>query len=308
MRIIICPCGYVQFNIQSGGITCCFDFARILSSYNINVEICAYLFNPNPLFNKAYNGEPFDIEDTIVIYGEGVSGNPLNAKYIVRWMLAPSRDINTTNTWNDTDLIYFFNSRPCFNSDNTLIYKLLSNIYIPEIARINPNIRIIKDSWCHTIRKGPLIHKSNIKFIHPENSIEIDHYNYESKMTLFNQCNYFMCYDPLCFYVIIAAMCGCTAIVYPVEGMSKSEWISTQSIEPYLKSKGYDNLFGVAYGLEDISYAEKTKYLVREQWIDYQEYCIKLTVEPFLKDMHNYINNDGLLQNTLLNTRSNIQQ
>jgi len=293
------------FNINDGGTVVQYYLAKILEeSFDQIVRIYSSSGKTdmsNPLFIKYYNYEfPID-ENTIVIYCEGTIGNPLNAQYVVRWMLSElgqNAPREWLDTWGKDELVYYFNSELKFNKYPEKIgntYKLLSLLYIkPDIKQTNYKER---DQYCYTIRKGPDIHK-NIIHIHPDNSFEITRQNTQDEcIVFFNNYKYFISYDSLTFLIIIAALCGCIPIVYKIEGLSKQEWIQTTAASEYIKSTGLDNLYGIAYGLEDIKYAEDTIHLVKDQWIDITNYLIKKTVMPFINDINNFNNNP----NTILN-------
>jgi len=281
-----------HFSLTNGGNVVQYELASILKKYGQNVKIypSSGLCEQNIIFNDFYNDDfPID-EDAIVIYCEGTSGNPLNAKNIVRWILSEigqnvSHDV--INTWNKTDLVYYFNSEIKFEKNPERIgkgYKFLNCIYInPIIEKYNFNER---EGTCYTIRKGRLIHKNNFHIDHAENLFELlgDHSLCEC-VDFFNKFKFFKCYDPLSFYVIVSALCGCIPIVHKIEGLSKQDWIRTTSAYQYTKDKGLDNLYGIAYGEEDLQYAIDTIHLVREQWNDIQYYCKEKTIIPFISDI-----------------------
>jgi hypothetical protein len=79
-------------------------------------------------------------------------------------------------------------------------------------------------------------------------------------------------------------LCGCIPIVIPIKGLSKYEWLKTLYVAPYLKAKQLYNLNGVAYGINDISFAKSTIHLVRQEQ-DAIELYGKDTVKQFVKDM-----------------------
>ena len=51
---------------------------------------------------------------------------------------------------------------------------------------------------------------------------------------------------------IIASLCGCTSVVKKIHGLNFNEWVNG---DPF-------NKYGVAYGLEGIEYANKTRHLL----------------------------------------------
>ena len=113
--IIIYP--HMPFSLKNGGIVVQYYLAQTLNNMNLDVRICNV--NDSNKKNDIYNNFIYpdeilqlDIENIIVIYSEGILGNPLDAKHIVRWILSP---IGTNvphhflYSWGEKDLIYYFN-------------------------------------------------------------------------------------------------------------------------------------------------------------------------------------------------------
>jgi ferritin-like protein len=282
------------YNHTSGGAIVQFEMCRILRELGVNARIKSSSQTINNVCNDYYNNE-FPIDDNcVVIYGETIEGNPLNAKNVVRWILGPvgvSSNINIPHTWGKEDLVYYFNSEEKFNINPERIgniYKFLSSIYInPNIENYNSH----KRGTCFTIRKSGM-HK-DIKGIHFHDSFEITRHHSQSQcIEFFNQYEYFISYDPLTFLSIMAAMCGCVSIVYPVDGLTKQQWIQTTAAAEYCKSKGLDNLYGIAYGNSpsEYNYAFSTIHLVKQQWDDIVKFIAEKTIVPFIKDIQNFEN------------------
>jgi len=284
----------------TGGIIVQYYMANLLDKLNMNVRIYeGFGVVENPLFNKFCDNN-FERENTVVIYSEGVYGNPLNAKYCVRWILAPlglNFNLDIYKSWNKNDLVYYFNTENKIedNPDKiNNIYKYLTLLYI------NPNIKNYKrertNEYCHTFRKSK--YHSEIINIHPENSFEIlGHTSQEEYIELFNKYKYFISYDPLNFMSMIALLCGCVSIIYPIKNKSKEDWLKMTAIYPYLKYNNLDNLYGIAYGIDDIKYAEDTMHLVEEQWKDINKYYEEFQVKPFIKDINNFEDNQNTVEN-----------
>jgi hypothetical protein len=290
-----------SFDIKCGGLTVQYELCRNLENMGINVRIWAPEKIPNNIFMKYYNDD-FDLNETVVIYGETISGNPLNAKYIVRWILAPIGIISSTEilkTWSKNDLVYYFNSEKKFENNPEMIgniYKTLTYMYI------NPLIKNYKNpsrtGYCHTLRKINM-HK-NIQYIYlPQGSFEITYkHTQEDYINIFNKKEIFISYDPLTFLSIIAAMCGCISVVVKVEGIgTQSEWIKTTYASEYAKEKNIDKLYGIAYGQEEIYWAKNTIHLVEQQWVDITNFFKEKTIKPFLEDLKNI----DTLKNTVEN-------
>lgn len=110
--ILIYP--HNSFNLSDGGITVQYYLASILDKMGVRVRIHKNKFNviQNQLFNNYYNDD-FDLNNTVVIYCEGIENNPLNAPFTVRWMLSElGHNVPKTylKNWKKNELVYYFNS------------------------------------------------------------------------------------------------------------------------------------------------------------------------------------------------------
>lgn len=297
-----------HFSLTNGGNVVQYEVARILKNFGQNVKIfpSSGTFEENPIFNDFYrNNFPID-ENAVVIYCEGTEGNPLNAQNVVRWILSEigyNVPHDVIYTWKKSDLVYYFNSELKFEKNPERlgkIYKMLTCMYInPIVKQINFGERY---GTCYTIRKGYRIHKDNLKLNHQEDSFEIvDDHTIEECVGFFNRFKFFKCYDPLSFYIIIAALCGCIPIVHKVDGMNKKEWLTTTSVSQYIKYNNLDNLYGIAYGEEDLQYAIETIHLVKNQWNEIKDFCNEQTIVPFIFDLHTLNNVDININNNMNN-------
>ena len=291
-----------EFNFTCGGLVVQYELCRIIDSMGINIRIRTPGNINNSIFSKFYQND-FDLNNTLVIYGETIEGNPLNAPHVMRWILAPlgiivNKDIY--KSWDPKDLVYYFNYDQTFSNDEEMIgkkYKLLTSIYInPLIKNYNDPIR---KNCCHTFRKSHY-HKT-LRYAHHPRSFEIkgEHSMIEC-INIFNKRDIFISYDPLTFLNVIAAMCGCVSVIIKVDGISNQiEWLKTTGVGSYVKAKGIEKLYGIAYGIAEIEWARNTLHLVAEQWADILEYCKTETIVPFLndiKDLNNLENEDNTIQ------------
>jgi hypothetical protein len=290
-----------SFNFKCGGLVVQYEFCRVLEKLGINVKISAPEKIQNSIFCKYYNND-FDLNNTVVIYGETIEGNPLKAPYVVRWILAPLGIICNPNnkTWGSNDLVYYFNSDNKFYNNDKLfgtVYKSLTTIYInPLINNCNDPLR---KGYCHTFRKTQF-HKK-LKYAHHPNSQEIKReHKVIQCINIFNKRKFFISYDPLTFLNIIAAMCGCISVVIKIDGLTEIEWLKTTTAYPYLKANNLNKIYGIAYGLSEVEWAKNTLPLVKQQWIDICEFMKQNTVIPFLNDIKN-LDNIKYLVNTVKN-------
>ena len=300
-NIIIYPHAY--YSEGDGGVNVLYYLAKKLEESGKNVRIYpTFGMIPSPHFNKYYNND-FDITDCIVIYCEGTIGNPLCARYSIRWMLSElGQNVphHYMNSWNQKELVYYFNTENKIESATELqetIYKILPLIIIPPIFKNMNNVRI-KNSCCFSIRKGAHMRKTLIQ-AHPQNSFEITRqHNHNNLFEIFNKFETFVSYDPMTFLIVMAVLCGCVSIVVPMPNMSKTEWLKTAAVYRYLSSKNIESYYGIAYGEEDIEWAKSTIHLAKQQWDDIITYNNKF-YELFIEDLKHL--EDGTLQNTVEN-------
>jgi hypothetical protein len=289
------------FDIKCGGIVVLHNLARLINELH-NPNIYAKLFIINNFKYKNIFCNDFatidDIDDnTFVIYPEIVSGNPLNAKKFMRWILLDSTGnmpLNNYENWDKKDLIYFWETK----EKNNIYFKQLSCPWLNNIF-YNKGLKFEeRTKTCYLVKKGSLIHK-NINYYHNSDSIYLDHISsLKEKCDIFNLCKYFYCYDPNSMYVIYALLCGCIPIIYPLDGVPKIE---------YMKNRIYNcnnELIDIGFAYDnsesEINNAiEKIKdsVLLINKIFDFY----KNNVNTFCNEIYNNIFNNIELDNTIEN-------
>jgi hypothetical protein len=299
-NIIICL-HTPKFTFVDGGTVVHFLLAKVLEEMGQNVRIYCPNQISNSIFSKYYNNDfPID-ENCVVIYCEGILGNPLNAPLVVRWMiskLGQNVPVTHMNTWGKNELVYYFNSEEKIanNPDKVgFIYKLLNVIYINPYA-VNNNLPS-RSGTCFTIRKAINTHGKMPQIVHPPGSTEIKHHTQMECINIFNNHKYFISYDSITFLTVIAAICGCISIVKKVDGLSKQDWINTTVASEYLKVSGEDMLFGIAYGAEEVKKATNTLHLVKEQWERIVQFSKDKYVASFIQDINDFPNMVNIVHN-----------
>ena len=300
-NIIIYP--HTPYTQGEGGINVLYYLAKKLEETGKNVRMYpTHGIIDNPHFNKYYNND-FDITHCVVVYCEGTIGNPLCARYSVRWMLSElgkNVPYGFMNTWNQKELVYYFNTENRIESSPELqgnVYKLLPLIIIPPIFK-NINSGRVKNSCCFSIRKGNHMRKTITK-MHAPNSFEITrHHNHSDLFEIFNKFETFVSYDPASFLMVMSVLCGCITIIVPMPNMNKDEWLKTTSVYSYLDIHKINGYYGIAYGKEEIEWAKSTIHLAKQQWDDIISYNHKF-YESFVEDLSHL--EDGTLQNTVEN-------
>lgn len=219
---------------------------------------------------------PFVSDDTIVVYSEGVYGNPLHAKKVVRWFLYHNRFPNNPEAYGKGELVFSF--REHFNDYNLnptcRLFKL--NYFDKELyKRSNFGER---SGNCYIIRKG----KNRPDLPKHFDGPVIDDLPEKEKVAVFNRCKYCYDYDTQTFYSSIAVVCGCIPIIVMEPGKTKTDYMG----------KG-DEDWGLAYGdsPEEIEYAIKTSSQ-RLQMLDFDKSNNK-NVDFFVKEVSEYFSKEN---------------
>lgn len=301
MKNIVIYLHMAEFSYKDGGTVVLFLLAKTLQEYGNNVRIYSNIKKKNSIFSNYYNND-FPIDDnTVVIYCEGTQGNPLNAKYVVRWMLSKlgqNVPYERLNTWDKNELVYYFNSEDKISKNPEKIgniYKLLNIIYIHPLA-VNLKFKYRKGT-CFTIRKSQQTHGKKKIAVHPPNSFEITRNHTQVQcIKIFNAHKYFISYDSITFLSVIAALCGCISIVIKVDGLSKEDWLNTWPVAEYFKNSKEKILFGIAYGADDLQKAINTIHLAKEQWKRIFEFSKNKYILSFINDINNWNDNVNTIQ------------
>jgi hypothetical protein len=188
-----------------------------------------------------------DQENDIVIYPEIIEGNPLNVKKVVRYVLNFARPELKQFGENDFWIYYserFYDGKKDKNILHIVDPKL--DFYI-DLGRERRH-----DAFTYRKKEGD----PNLTLIHPKHSVEIGHNVYDNELReIFSYIKRFYVYDTETFLSVIASLCGCEVVIVPYNGLTKQDIIDKQPVFKY----------GIAYGLDDLEYANKTRNLLRDE-------------------------------------------
>lgn len=295
-----------HFTFLDGGTVVQYYLAKLLDEFGQTVRIYSHtgIKIENSIFSKFYNDD-FPIDDNcVVIYCEGTEGNPLNAKYVVRWLLSKlgqNVPYEIVDTWGKDELVYYICSEEKIAKNPEKIgsiFKLLHVFYIHPYA-VNYNLRP-RVGTCFTYRKAIGTHGKMPQIIHHPKSFEItkDHTQIEI-IKIFNNNKYFISYDSITFLTVIAALCGCISMVKKVDGLSKKYWLNTigASAVEYLKDSKEEGLYGVAYGADDLNFATKTLHLAKDQWSRIAKHSKDRYIKMLIHDINHWEENINTIQN-----------
>jgi len=307
-KIIIYP--HDKFDINNDEVNIQYYLASILHGLGVDIKI----FNPhdnnneNTIFNCFISKNKLnsiDFENTIIIYTEGVIGNPLNALYVVRWILAKSEKdipIDIYDSWGNNELLYFLNKKNTTFHDSEKYIKYLSLFYINRELKN----RYRKKSGCCIYND---FQKDDTTIIPYHNINELRRLTLDKKIVdinevlgqveygkIFDSCKIFLANRPSLFLNIIASLCGCVSVINPIKNVTKQQYFKMTGLEEYMQSKNIEHLYGIAYGFskEEIEYAQKTKYLVESQVKDIETWFINNYVITFLNEINNLDNKNTM--------------
>ena len=219
-------------------------------------------------------------EDMVVIYAEGVTGNPLNARNVVRWFLHQPGYHNGIIGFGTGELYFDFQA---FSHNFELPFSKLSKqrVFLTHYPLDKYNLKGAlpenkRHGTAYCLRKG--IHKPQTH--HPADAILIDGLSHDEISTIFKRVKTFISYDPKTAYSVFAGLCGADSIVIPDDGIPLEEWAPDER-----------EVYGIAYGFERLEWARSTRGKMLET-IQRNEEGYKYTINSFVKEINSYFNRE----------------
>lgn len=194
-----------------------------------------------PIYNK---------KNTIVVYPEYLYGNPLRAKYVVRWLLYSYKYWGDAWAYSDSDL--FIGYRNQFVKEAPFKDIPIVTISSFDLSLYRQTNLGQREGECYIVRKGRYRQDLPRVFDGPI----VDDLPEEEKVEVFNRCKYCYSYDTQTAYSAIASLCGCISVVVMEPGKTVSDY----------RSRG-DQIYGVAFGDDprEIERAISTRPLLEER-------------------------------------------
>ena len=248
-----------------------------VAKQHLKVKLRSYKTNPH-FCSPVLELLPTNISDPcwVVVYPEGIHGNPAGAKNVVRWLLHQPGFHTGDISYGIGELHVKYNSaiHDFHFPGCTLATHSLKIIHYPTNLYSEATKAIGRTGTAYCIRKG-----KGKKMVHDvSNSILIDGKSHAEIAMIFSNVERFISYDTLTAYSRFAAISGCTSIVVPDQGVSVEEWY------PNIKDR-----WGIAYGFSDeaIAWADRTRHLVGARIQEEVEGC-QQDLTRFLKDVDDY--------------------
>lgn len=251
MKIVIYSPPY---NPSSGGIVVLHKLCDILIKLGYDAgfftdKSTQFYVNSGYEYNN-FNIENIDVEKDVIIYPEITWGNPLNFKKVIRYIMNVGHiTLGRKETWGDNDFWIYYSER-FYDSLKPKNVLTISDSKLEYFKDYNIP-RTYKD--CFTYRKRKDNSKEIIP-IHSPDAIEIPfNISDEDLIKIFNVCERFYSYDTKTHLNVLASLCGCDSIIVP-EDETREEVINKS---PKLK-------YGVAFGVDEIEKARKSRHQLRK--------------------------------------------
>lgn len=222
--------------------------------YHENIKVIpteAYSDNDGWSSKYVWEGISYNPEKTVSIYTQLTWGNPLNTIHNTRWILHDCSEEHW-NTFGENDYVCNFGTFKIPNHNNKNILTTF-DYRMDEFRNLNNPDR---KGFAHIIHKNTP--EWGLNFIENFGSKEIPHFNgrqeFENLNDEFNKYEYLLTFDDKSYYTTLAALCGCKVIILnPDKNKTPFQYRIENPIQ----------MCGVAYGFDDIEWANKTIDMVR---------------------------------------------
>jgi hypothetical protein len=211
---------------------------------------------------------------TVSIYTQITWGNPMNTIHNTRWVLHDYDEEQWKTFGKDEYVCNFgtFKAPEGIKQSNLTVFDYKFNDFYNTN---NPN------------RKGfgHIIHKNTPEwgkdFLRQFGSVEIPHYNGQKSLDYllneFNKYEYLLTFDDKSYYTSVAGLCGTKSVILnPNKEITPIEYRLKNPIQ----------MCGVAYGFDDIKWANDTIGLVRENLLQLEQRD-KQTILNFIEHWKN---------------------
>ncbi|MFM7443062.1 MAG: hypothetical protein ACKO2N_03975 [Tabrizicola sp.] len=194
---------------------------------------------PVPTYAGTLNAE------VVAVYPEVTSGDPIQAKHVVRWLLhRPGFHLDGIR-FGDDELTFFYQAAFAEGLGHVDEGNLLQVRWLRTDVYRNEG-RSDRSGKCRMVRKGTATYRPEMS--KGDAAPILDGKSHEEIAEVFNRCDFFYSHDPYTLYLYYAALCGCTPVVVPQPGLDAASWRA-----------GFELKQGVAYGEDEIPFAVGTR-------------------------------------------------
>jgi hypothetical protein len=205
----------------------------------------------------------FPLSNTISIYNEITRENPFNTQHVARWLLYHTEK-TVEDTWGENDVYFNFGDFKTYRKKDSRKLTVL-NYYFEKLYIEN---YVTRNGFCHMFHKNTP--SDAVEMVSKFSSKNLGDWKTKGAWDYlrkeFNKYEYFLTYDQKSFYTLAAILCGCKAIILRndvIDEKNKNAFVESEDYSYNLTPTEYRlknpiQMFGVAYGLEDIGWANKT--------------------------------------------------
>jgi hypothetical protein len=236
----------------------------------------------------------YPVHKTISIYPQITRQNPFNTKYVTRWILYDTQeDIESTY---EIDNEYFFYGD--FKTFKNVEFKQLTvfSYFFDKLYKFNQGKR---KTFCHIIHKNTP--PGGEEIFEKLGSFDLTNWKtsggHEYLRDRLNEYEYMLTYDQKTFYSLAAGLCGTKTIilgagspyVFTNNAYTESEDYKSNMSPTEYRIRNPIQAFGVAYGWDDITWANKTIDFVPEYLKELEKIDDK-TVDRFVNFWNKKLN------------------
>ena len=254
-----------------------------------NIRVIPSTLKRQEGFVEWYSWQPFNynIGNTVSIYPQITRENPFNTKHVVRWVLYDTEP-DIENAYGPNDVYFNYGD---FKTFKNVEHRPLTvfNYYFDKLYQTNTGKR---KGFCHIIHKHTP--PDGLEIFKNLNSIDLTNWKskgaYDYLREQLNQYEYFLTYDQKSFYTLAAGLCGTKSIIlnpgqqYEFTGnaLTMDEKYNNILTPTEYRLKNPIQMFGTAYGWEDIQWANNTVDMVKDHLIELEK-IDKKTIDNFVR-------------------------
>jgi len=228
---------------------------KVINSFAKNIH------SPNPeIYWEQFE---YPLNKTVSIYPQITKGNPYNTKHVTRWIQYHTEK-EIEQQYGVDDVYFNYGNFKTFKNVNekklTVFDYNFNNLYITN--------KETRKGFCHLSHKNTP--PNGDEFFKTFNSFGLNEWKtkgaFEYLREQFNKFEYFLTYDQKSFFTVAARLCGCKSIILkyglpPEErenAFSLSDDYGKELSPTEYRLNNPIQMYGVAYGLDDITWANKT--------------------------------------------------
>lgn len=208
-------------------------------------------FRTHPALDAPRAPAGLALRGAIVVYPEIVSGNPLGARRVVRWLLHRPGFFRPWARFGRDEYTFFYQHAFREGLDWVDPDDLLRIRWIRDDVYSDRGLP--REGACRLIRKGA--RHGTAPPAAGGDAVVVDEMSHEEKAEVFNRTRVLWCHDPYTLYLFYAALCGCIPVVVPPPGMTREQWRARE-----------EDRWGIAYGEAEIPWAVATRGLMLERF------------------------------------------